>query len=26
ILRRIYRSHDNTLFISEGPSCRNMLI
>lgn len=26
ILRRIYRTHDNTLFISEGPSCRNMLI
>ncbi|ECY2612393.1 hypothetical protein F6858_19540, partial [Salmonella enterica] len=24
--RRIYRTHDNTLFISEGPSCRNMLI
>ncbi|EIC7070346.1 hypothetical protein LAJ21_004333, partial [Salmonella enterica subsp. enterica serovar Kiambu] len=23
---RIYRTHDNTLFISEGPSCRNMLI
>ncbi|EHO6434126.1 hypothetical protein KJM38_004735, partial [Salmonella enterica] len=26
ILRRIYRSHDNTLFISENSSCRNMLI
>ncbi|EAN9052695.1 hypothetical protein CAJ80_19525, partial [Salmonella enterica subsp. enterica serovar Typhi] len=25
-LRRIYRSHDNTLFISENSSCRNMLI
>ncbi|EAM2767852.1 TPA: hypothetical protein ACUN9B_003739, partial [Salmonella enterica subsp. enterica serovar Typhi] len=24
--RRIYRSHDNTLFISENSSCRNMLI
>ncbi|EAZ7776276.1 hypothetical protein FKY51_23375, partial [Salmonella enterica] len=23
---RIYRSHDNTLFISENSSCRNMLI
>ncbi|ECS5375106.1 hypothetical protein HET43_003311, partial [Salmonella enterica subsp. enterica] len=22
----IYRSHDNTLFISENSSCRNMLI
>ncbi|EPD0438662.1 hypothetical protein ACR420_004283 [Salmonella enterica subsp. enterica serovar Kiambu] len=22
----MYRTHDNTLFISEGPSCRNMLI
>ncbi|EBA9453107.1 pathogenicity island 1 protein SopD2, partial [Salmonella enterica] len=26
ILRRIYRSHDNTLFISENSCCRNMLI
>ncbi|EDV0591082.1 type III secretion system effector SopD2 [Salmonella enterica subsp. enterica] len=26
ILRRIYRSHNNTLFISENSSCRNMLI
>ncbi|EEC4814791.1 SPI-2 type III secretion system effector SopD2 [Salmonella enterica] len=26
ILRRIYRSHNNTLFISEKSSCRNMLI
>ncbi|EBS7634712.1 type III secretion system effector SopD2 [Salmonella enterica] len=26
ILTRIYRSHNNTLFISEGSSCRNMLI
>ncbi|HCH9912563.1 TPA: hypothetical protein NN413_004318, partial [Salmonella enterica] len=25
-LRRIYRSHDNTLFISENSCCRNMLI
>ncbi|EAN6106691.1 hypothetical protein GXP79_003162, partial [Salmonella enterica] len=25
-LRRIYRSHNNTLFISEKSSCRNMLI
>ncbi|EAM3696122.1 hypothetical protein HWY86_003027, partial [Salmonella enterica] len=24
--RRIYRSHNNTLFISEKSSCRNMLI
>ncbi|HCZ5243002.1 TPA: hypothetical protein O3J04_003733, partial [Salmonella enterica subsp. enterica serovar Paratyphi A] len=23
---RIYRSHDNTLFISENSCCRNMLI
>ncbi|EAB0123596.1 hypothetical protein F6567_22730, partial [Salmonella enterica] len=23
---RIYRSHNNTLFISEKSSCRNMLI
>ncbi|ECB3765650.1 type III secretion system effector SopD2, partial [Salmonella enterica subsp. enterica serovar Virchow] len=26
ILRRIYRSHDNTLFISKNSTCRNMLI
>lgn len=26
ILSRIYRSHNNTLFISENSSCRNMLI
>ncbi|HAB6168027.1 TPA_asm: pathogenicity island 1 protein SopD2, partial [Salmonella enterica subsp. enterica serovar Dublin] len=26
ILRRIYRSHNNTLFISKKSSCRNMLI
>ncbi|ECX3980999.1 hypothetical protein F6F40_20605, partial [Salmonella enterica] len=26
ILRRIYRSHNNTLFINEKSSCRNMLI
>ncbi|EAT5045331.1 TPA: hypothetical protein ACO9GZ_004440, partial [Salmonella enterica subsp. enterica serovar Strathcona] len=26
ILRRIYRSHNNTLFISEGSCCRNMLL
>ncbi|EHO3503497.1 pathogenicity island 1 protein SopD2, partial [Salmonella enterica subsp. enterica serovar Enteritidis] len=26
ILRRIYRSYNNTLFISEKSSCRNMLI
>ncbi|EKP5051041.1 type III secretion system effector SopD2 [Salmonella enterica] len=26
ILTRIYRSHNNTLFISENSSCRNMLI
>ncbi|EBQ3523016.1 hypothetical protein GQC31_004604, partial [Salmonella enterica] len=26
ILRKIYRSHNNTLFISEKSSCRNMLI
>ncbi|EBC0751887.1 pathogenicity island 1 protein SopD2, partial [Salmonella enterica] len=26
ILRRIYRSHNNTLFISDGSGCRNMLI
>lgn len=26
ILKRIYRSHNNTLFISENSSCRNMLI
>ncbi len=26
ILSRIYRSHNNTLFISEDSSCRNMLI
>lgn len=26
ILRKIYRSHNNTLFISENSSCRNMLI
>ncbi|EAN5428153.1 hypothetical protein EIU36_24440, partial [Salmonella enterica] len=26
ILRRLYRSHNNTLFISEKSSCRNMLI
>ncbi|EAX0399998.1 hypothetical protein VS40_05215, partial [Salmonella enterica] len=25
-LRRIYRSHDNTLFISKNSTCRNMLI
>ncbi|ECT3137070.1 hypothetical protein D0302_23595, partial [Salmonella enterica subsp. enterica serovar Derby] len=25
-LRRIYRSHNNTLFISDGSGCRNMLI
>ncbi|EBN5606744.1 TPA: hypothetical protein ACIO3C_004323, partial [Salmonella enterica subsp. enterica serovar Wangata] len=25
-LRKIYRSHNNTLFISEKSSCRNMLI
>ncbi|EAX8494606.1 hypothetical protein C4W38_003997, partial [Salmonella enterica subsp. enterica serovar Mississippi] len=25
-LRRIYRSHNNTLFISEGSCCRNMLL
>ncbi|EDO5165149.1 hypothetical protein C1440_14185, partial [Salmonella enterica subsp. enterica serovar Dublin] len=25
-LRRIYRSHNNTLFISKKSSCRNMLI
>ncbi|EEA1956666.1 hypothetical protein C5L74_08440, partial [Salmonella enterica subsp. enterica serovar Heidelberg] len=24
--RRIYRSHDNTLFISKNSTCRNMLI
>ncbi|EBV1948014.1 hypothetical protein DN093_23815, partial [Salmonella enterica subsp. enterica serovar Weltevreden] len=24
--RKIYRSHNNTLFISEKSSCRNMLI
>ncbi|EGF8329778.1 hypothetical protein M5I46_004539, partial [Salmonella enterica subsp. enterica serovar Derby] len=24
--RRIYRSHNNTLFISDGSGCRNMLI
>ncbi|EBF2929316.1 hypothetical protein GQD19_002931, partial [Salmonella enterica] len=24
--RRIYRSHNNTLFISKKSSCRNMLI
>ncbi|ECP3897768.1 hypothetical protein FZQ01_23010, partial [Salmonella enterica] len=23
---KIYRSHNNTLFISENSSCRNMLI
>ncbi|EBK1703180.1 hypothetical protein KGW36_000830, partial [Salmonella enterica subsp. enterica serovar Heidelberg] len=23
---RIYRSHDNTLFISKNSTCRNMLI
>ncbi|EAQ5698262.1 hypothetical protein OOE58_004684, partial [Salmonella enterica subsp. enterica serovar Derby] len=23
---RIYRSHNNTLFISDGSGCRNMLI
>ncbi|ECJ6389263.1 hypothetical protein K8T03_001992, partial [Salmonella enterica] len=23
---RIYRSHNNTLFISEGSCCRNMLL
>ncbi|EBS6869261.1 type III secretion system effector SopD2 [Salmonella enterica] len=26
ILRKIYRSHNNTLFISENSSCRNMLL
>ncbi|EAY9563810.1 type III secretion system effector SopD2 [Salmonella enterica] len=26
ILSRIYRSHNNTLFISENSSCRNMLL
>ncbi|EMD4807371.1 type III secretion system effector SopD2 [Salmonella enterica] len=26
ILEKIYRSHNNTLFISENSSCRNMLI
>ncbi|EAB5051900.1 type III secretion system effector SopD2 [Salmonella enterica] len=26
ILRRIYRLHNNTLFISENSSCRNMLV
>ncbi len=26
ILRKIYRSHNNTLFISEKSSCRNMLL
>lgn len=26
ILRRIYRLHNNTLFISEGSCCRNMLL
>ncbi|EAO3278187.1 hypothetical protein E3I88_24240, partial [Salmonella enterica] len=25
-LRKIFRSHNNTLFISEKSSCRNMLI
>ncbi|EFS7211107.1 hypothetical protein HWZ96_004582, partial [Salmonella enterica] len=25
-LEKIYRSHNNTLFISENSSCRNMLI
>ncbi|EBE9373158.1 pathogenicity island 1 protein SopD2, partial [Salmonella enterica] len=26
ILRRIYRSHNNTLFISKNSGCRNMLL
>ncbi|WP_183059715.1 type III secretion system effector SopD2 [Salmonella enterica] len=26
ILKKIYRSHNNTLFISENSSCRNMLL
>ncbi|EJL1173568.1 hypothetical protein NL741_003600, partial [Salmonella enterica] len=26
ILEKIYRSHNNTLFISKDSSCRNMLI
>ncbi|EAA7544446.1 TPA: hypothetical protein ACIVK0_004062, partial [Salmonella enterica subsp. enterica serovar Rissen] len=25
-LRRIYRSHNNTLFISKNSGCRNMLL